>query len=387
MTVSGQLPSAIGIGRKQAALTIQETTIGVRVGAINTGRRVDIISGKITETSERIEKVNKRQTANINERLQGKNSGSFELEMYAVCAAIGVAPDWRDLLRAAGFAETVNVGVSVVYNPTNTLITSGFLLDSDVAGQYGNGCVVESVKISVKGSAEARIAFSGMVADVARAGCSTVPVAEGAGQPVITVANARNFLAGSFVQFTGDTNAGAGYEVTASDVVLNEITITPVLLVGVAGGAEVVPFIPDLPTVGTPLVGIAGSLVFAGATIDITDAEITVENVVNTNMDQFGETSYTRAELVDQRVNASFTLFGTKAQIVQWANSARFENGLAVLVIGNATPNRIEVRMPKFEFNLDELDIPEVEQIMIKATGIAMKTNLVNDSIQIKTSY
>jgi hypothetical protein len=189
------------------------------------------------------------------------------------------------------------------------------------------------------------------------------------------------------VQFTGENNGGAGYEVTASDIALNQITISPALVSGLSAGAEVVPFIPDLPTAGTPLVGIAGSLVFAGATIDITDAEITVENVVNTNLEQFGETSYSRAEIVDQRVNASFTLFGTKAQIVQWANSARFENGLAILVLGTATPNRIELRMPKFEFNLDELDIPEVEQIMIKATGIALKTGLVNDSIQIKTSY
>lgn len=55
----------------------------------------------------------------------GRKYGTMAFDVYLKgSGAAGTAPDWGPLLQACGFAETVNAGMSVVYQPASTGIKS-----------------------------------------------------------------------------------------------------------------------------------------------------------------------------------------------------------------------------------------------------------------------
>lgn len=388
MSVAGTTPNVMGVGRKQAVLVVPESAIGTLSGALTTGKRVAILGASIDETVERSEVNNKRETPNITTRLTGKTSGKWNVDMHLLCgASAGSSPDLAQFLKSAGFTETLNGGVDAQYALNQSAMTTfGLLLDNDNSSQLAHGCVTESIKIKFDGNNPAKISFSGKSASVKRTGTSTLSGVEIVGQTVLSVTEAECFNVGAYVQVGTDNNSGDGFKITNVDTSLNTITINTGLLIEGASGAVVGPVIPVITMNGTPISGILGAVTLGGTTLEVTEGEIEIELMINDTLDKFGSESYDAVTLVDRRVKANLTLFGNRDGLLQWMRSKAFSSASLVITIGTTSPNKVLVTMPYFEMDLSAVEIPEVDQNMIKISGVALKSS-GNDELTLKMSY
>lgn len=99
----------------------------------------------------------------------------FEVEMVA-SGALGTAPAWGSVLRACGFSETINAGVSVVYAP----VSANFDAVSIVCNQDGVSHKMLGARGSVRIAMNAlgipvlRFSFTGMYVAVVDAAAPTL---------------------------------------------------------------------------------------------------------------------------------------------------------------------------------------------------------------------
>jgi len=99
---------------------------------------------------------------------------SFEVEI-AGSGAAGTAPAWGPLLRACGFAETVNASTSVVYNPISATFPSVYIyLNQDGVLHKMRGCRGDvNLVFNAKQIPKLQFTFTGMYVAVADAAAPT----------------------------------------------------------------------------------------------------------------------------------------------------------------------------------------------------------------------
>ena len=383
MSIQGETIPDQAIGRKQSGLLLEETSVGVLAGALSAGDRFDILSLNLTDTLEKIERVDKRQTANISEVVAGKRSVAWESESYVLCAAAGVAPDVDKILRGAGLQPTVDSGVSVTY-AFGALEPFAILSDNEAVSQLAHGCVAETVEFSFDGTSLAKVSASGIASYSVRCGTNTLSGDEAAAQTELSVTDADFFKVGAFIQVGADNNSGDGYKITAVDTGANTITVTPALVTGASSGDAVGPCMPSGATTGNPIAGIVGDATFNSATLCVIDGTLSVANEFGSEQDKFSVQSYESSPVVtDRRVNADLTLYGKRSNFLHWVNSDSVTGAPLVITIGDTAPNRVVITMPLFVQDVENLDIPETEFVTMKITGKGLK-NAGNDELSVK---
>lgn len=384
MTIENETVPQQAIGRKQSAMLLAESAIGTVSGNFSDGDRIDILNANISETLDKIERVDKRQSANIAEVVAGKRSATWETESYVLCAAAGVEPDIDKVFDGASMEGTVVGSTSVTYNFADTLTPFALLVDNEIASQLAYGCVTESLAINFDGTGLTRISASGIASYAVRTGTSTLSGNEAAAQTELSVTDASYYEVGGYVGVGADDNSGDGYRITAVDEGADTITVTPALAVGASSGDVVAPIMPSGTTTGTPIPGILGSVTFGGDTMCVIDGSITINNEFGSEQDKYGVQSYTADPvLTDRRVVADLTLYGKRSNLLKWVQSRTVTGASMVINVGDTAPNRLVITMPLFVQDLTNLDVPETEYVTMKITGKALK-NAGNDELSIK---
>ncbi len=386
MSLTGSTAPAWGIGRAGRALLIPETALETIADLTTGAKAVALLSGSGTRTQGRIERTDRRAYPGIAERITGKNSISWALEGYAMCAAAGVAPPLQQIFAMSGWSETIDGGVSTTYAPSilaSNFDSASILFDFENHSQLVQGAYCEEFALSFDGAGPAKIKASGIASVLYASSTSTLSGNEAAAQTTLSVTDAEYFEAGSYVQVGADTNSGAGYKITAIDTGGNTITVTPALAVGASSGDTVAPIFPSVATTGTPISGNLGSLSVGSVSLTAMSGSVTVSNTLDTTAGAFGIDRYNRAVKVDHRVKVSMECYATNDNLIMLQRSKLFANQSSILTLGTTAPNRIVMTMPYLEFDVANVNNGQDGGQMFTLNGIA-KWSSGNDDLTIK---
>jgi len=383
MSVSGSAAPLQGIGRAQKGLFITETAFET-IAALS-GTRFDFLSFDAKLEQERAERVDKRQYPGLFETICRKQGITYGIEAYLLpSGTAGTAPDIDLLLEAIGFTGTNVPATSETYALRNGVSSFSLLRDSENVSELLHGCLGEEMKISFDGTDDAKIAISGKASDMKRTGTTTLGAILNATDTTATVTEAEYFEVGGYIQFVGDAGP---YKVTAINTATNVITFTPAAATGAANGSTVSPVIPTGSTAGTVVCGNFGSLTVGGNTLTATSGEITLTNNIWTTDGIFGRNRYSsNFALTDRRVAFSFDLYADNVNLLEYFRS-RSTNGTGTsstalaLALGTSAGSICTVNLPKSQFDVVPLNVPDEDGNMIQITGKALASSSGNDEM------
>jgi len=386
MSLSAVVPPSWGIGRAGRCLIIPETALET-IADLTTGvKAVSLLGGGATRTQERIERTDRRAYAGISERISGKKATSWDMEAYAMCAAAGVAPPMQRIFLSAGWAETIDAGVSTTYAPAITAaswVSTALLFDCENVSQLAHGCYVEEFSFSFDGTGPCKFNASGIASVEYQEATSTLSGAEAAGQTTLSVTDAEYYEVGGYVQVGADTNTGAGYKITTIDTSGDTIIVTPALAVGASSGDKVAPFFPVVAVTGTPISGNTGTVTIGGVTMAVLSGKVTVSNTLDTTAGIFGADRYNQAVKVDHRVKVSLECYATDANLIMNQRTTLFANQSSTIALGTAAPNRILMTMAYLEWDVSNINHSGDGGQLFTLEGIA-KYSSGNDDLTIK---
>lgn len=379
------------IGRRQLVALKTETAIGVFPDDATGYTQAKFLTFNITKGQDRTDRSDKREFRNAFERIAGKKSNTFDSECYMLTpAAAGSPPDINKMLITHGFAETVNVGVSVDYDMTDAVNTFALISDTGNLGEFGYGGIVQELKFSLDGSAPSKISMSGMLSDAARAGCDIILVTttSGAGPKTIEPTDINLFQPGAIVQklagISGaDNNAGVGMGISSADYTAGTFVTPSTLGVAWEAGDTIAPLIPDTATTGEVLSGIIGSIDIGGFSLCVVSAEITSSLEVDDDRGCYGADTYSNIFATNQKVSFSMKAYATKDQLAYLVNGPEFLELPITLKAGTAAPDMWTFYMPRAELDVSKIDVPEVNQVMIDISGVALDTATGNEALKV----
>ncbi len=288
MSILGTAAPLQGIGRAQKALYIPETAF--ETIASLTGTRLDIKSFTAGLSKDLRDRNDKRQYPGIFERIEGKQSGTFELASYMLpSGTAGTPPDISPLLEAIGFLHSNNPAVSDTYQINDSATAFSFLNDLENYSELMHGALGTQLKLSFGGDADGMITISGKYSDIKRTGTTTLAAILNATDVTATVTEAEYFEVGGYIQFDGDVGP---YKITAVDTATNVLTFSPAAATGAANGSTVSPVIPTGTTAGSPLSGIYGSVTLGGVTASVLSGDVTIDFNVQTADGEYGRNRY-----------------------------------------------------------------------------------------------
>lgn len=371
-------------GRQQRFYAQRETTYGTYV-APTSGSALKVLKSTMVKDIERRPRMDARQTASLLEQITGIITVDWSLECYVLPSGVaGTPPDAHDLLFATLGGYTNTPSTSDLYFPVDGQTfdassgTASLSLTREFNSSVSQRCVgapIESVKIELKGGDEPKFTFAGWARDMFSTGTSTLSVGASGGDGTVTVqpADARNFNVGSIVQVGTSNNSGAGHLISAVNTSSGLLTISGSTITGTqAIGAAVIPYVPTETTAGSPISYTLGTLSLDGSTsvptANIVSAEINYANKWKPFKDQAFNPTVPDAVKAYREVSGTLTL---KARSDVILNLGRYEQVVAtqrpvVLTAGTTAGSRMVVTMNQVEFGKVELDVPDVEEGLIK---------------------
>lgn len=389
------------LGRQQRFYCVREATFGTFVPPLSTSA-MKVMKSTFTKEIERRPRSDARQTASLLEQITGMTKVDWSMDCYAVpSGTAGTPPNIHPLLFGA-MGTYVNVAAtSDTYSPvdlqnftssTGTGTCSLVREFNSTASQRITGAWVEGFKLDLKGGDEPKFAFTGGGRDLFTTGASTLSVATTGGDSSVTVvpADARNFNVGSLIQVGTSNNTSAGHLVSAVNTSTGVLTISGSTITGVqAIGASVIPFVPVETTSGSPISYTLGSLSLdgtsSGPTANIVSAEIQYANKWKPFTDQAFNVTVPDAVKQFREVTGTLTI---KARSDMINNLALYEQLVAttravVLTSGSTAGNRMVVTMAHVEINKAALDVPDVDEGLIKLPFTALGSSGA-DEIQVQ---
>ncbi len=242
---------------------------------------VDIVSAfDITypfQVPEYTNSKEKAQTRDVLDRCQGKwPAGEWGFSTNVRPNGPGIVPAEDKLVYGATCKRTIDPGVDVAYDPDliKPSFTIWFLIDHTMV--FCHGATVGGAELSL---AECALewAWNGKFMRMGHVGTTDLTFAVAPAQDEAAVVDARQYSVGGFIVLadqTGaivDDNGGAGYQITAVDVDVNTITVTPVFVVGAASTGIVAPLDPGGSVVGERLQSKSAVVSFDGTDKAILD--------------------------------------------------------------------------------------------------------------------
>ena len=301
----------------------------------------------------------------------GKWSGSF----YIKPQAVGTPPDIIALLTAAMGAYSNDPGVSDAFTLADIVAAATsslqFMHVVDAHwSQFASGAWVEQMVINIPGNGIPTIDFSG---GFARFGCcyrDDIAGAEATGQTEIGIDDASRgcVIAPAMCEFEGDDNGAAGYSVTAHDNTAGgaHFDITPAIAgAGLAGGAEILPFVLAQTVAGTILSATECALTFGAIAPGFIKPKVTLETGIGPS-DKEATTEYPSGiELVSERVvETEISMYFTDtalgfSPLVGFAHDGTTYD-VDIRVGADTAAKRFKINLPKSRLDITQSDLGEI---------------------------
>lgn len=320
--------------------------------------------------------------------VNGHRAGTWSMATTIAPAAVGVAPDIGELLKAAFGAETIVGGTSTTYVLNSACPLSLQLAETigDEEGKVANGCWIETVTISVQANAVIEATFSGGFASFGKVSKSVVDAIAATAQATVVLAAASSgrITVGARIEFDETDNSGAGFLVTAVADDQVTLTVSPNIDVQVEADSEAIPLQVSQTLVGTPLTAVACDLSIGGESVNFVSGTVTLatgiapgEPIANSDRPTIlfrGRRAVTMEGVV---------YYDTAANRFDWLQQTDPAVTVAwILRIGPATAgSRATLNAPAAELDMTAADIPGSEALMKTFTATAHQSAAANDEL------
>lgn len=372
-----------------------ETTFDTFV-AVAAGDAVGFIESEINPTQEWVESEEHVGTASLQTEIESVRGGTWSMKCYLKSEAAGTVPE-TNILFGVGFNGTVTSGGSEVIYP----------FDSDAAPQslqlvryigdqfceWANGACIEQIMFEQEPGQPPTVTFSGSFTSYgflkgnAQVDATTYTGAETTVS--LAAADAYKIRQGARVAFGSDTGtSGAGYLVTAVSADGLDLTISPAVVTGFAGGSTVTPIVPTGTYSGTIQTGIAsGFSIDAGTTeLGFISGSVTVETGFHLLS---GEASSAEASCVSpgkRLVSAEFSFY-FKDENAQMDGKGWTGQGHDVLFrMGSSAGVNFKLDMPNMRFNPMVMTVPQFEEATYTISGKARQSAAPDDECRLVLS-
>lgn len=343
------------------AVTKPSGTHALRITDFSFGRpvgRVDVPDRKGTRS--RIER-GKLRTPVQPWRLEG---------LVRLSGSAGTAPELANVLKHTTGAEAVSSGVSVTYSflkDMSALSASIYGFHSSVLeGVYG--AIVQNFSLTWSGDDAVRWSASGVAKDYINAG-NTLANGAGSSATALVVDDADFFTPGAVISIGGDTNSGAGYQVTAVNHATETLTITPAATWD--DDDAVAAYVPTGTYAGSPIYTPSGSISFDNGSSTTTDlgGTLTVATGLDLVNDEHGTTSASDVKNSGMREVTATVDFYVKEDETWLANNWRRKVAQGFIkTIGTTAGSIITINGNQVEIDPDATQTSDADAARYSAT-------------------
>lgn len=312
----------------------------------------------------------------------------------------GIQVLWKSVLGQ----ETISSGV--IYDPgADPSVTFTMLECGDHWAKQMVSSFVESAEISLPGDGEAMVTFngSGKEAIMVGIGKSTTTNAGGNTVTLATATDAYRFPVGSYVMIiktdgtsrSTDTPVGSPRKVTAANTISGVITVDGAALTSDSDGASLTPvflayYEPPTPAaINNPITGLVGSI-----TIDIASSADCVRSATLTLTNNHEKVDYCFGSdslhapgfVAGGKLQAELSLeINLDAPLLEFYNKLRaFSTAVVTMNLGDTASRYFKVYLPKVQFSIPEVSVPESGSIPVTFDGLAYATSLTaRDEVQV----
>lgn len=351
------------------------------------GERIDFLSSSMEFTIERKDRMDQKQTRSISQdRITGKHTISWSVESYLASAQSNdAAPNLDPFFKCAmggTFGSNTYALTSVNDLPSLRLMREA----NGVLSEAIYGAWVEEMTISGSGGDIPKVSFSGGGTHYALTGTST-EVATGANACTVTTGEGHNFMVGSLVTVSGQ-----------SDTTVTAIATDVLTIAGSSFTGAVIPKVPTAAAISPPNAvtnGVSGSFSLDGVTTyPITSFNVTLTNGIKPIEDEAlaeGPTDFiagyrTVSGSVVVRAKKSDLLALTRRLTYSSGSTRDFDDVPIVITLGpDGTNTDVVITMATAELEFGAIDIPEAEEAMLNIPFRALaSSSVLSDEITLK---
>ena len=364
-----------GVGWNRTGYVVKEATKGTYVKPL-AGHGCKFLDFKIAYDQERRDREDARTTRDVLERISGLKKVSWQLESYL--NPVGTATtawDIGDLFECAmGGTPTVSGSVQYGQSDSQAMPTASISHQvSQVFAEAVAGAWVDECTLSIKGGEDPTVKFSGGAMSYVWTSYTTVNGEQVAGTSLI-VTDADAISVGSCIQVGANTNAGAGFWVTAK----SGTTLTLDVSLDSAANDDVLPFFVTPTTGGSPIAGaLAGTLKFGATSLPISEFTVTHKNAAKPYEDQAFVTNVEDVTYVWREVMGEIKCLARRDLLIYRANAINSISSTKDLevVFGTTAGYKLKVDCNQIELGRADMDVPRGEvsvlTIPFKALGSA----------------
>ena len=331
--------------------------------------------------------------------IPGKTETSWTIPgLFNIDTTLGAAspleidPGLRVLFKSAFGDEDTTSGHLVYTTATDPDTTFTIFEVGDQWCKQAPGGFVEGMTLNFPGDGNANLEFSGSAKTSTFVGIDQSVVDNNGGNTVtINASNWRRFPVGSKVMIieadgvtrSADTPNGSAREVTANNGA-GLITVDGAVLADADGSSTPIYlayYEPESPTaINDTQSGLKGSITIAGLTQDC----VRSANLVLTNNHElinfcFGEEGLA-GPLFTPGGRADFELtleLNMTSELLEFINGlADFVGENVVIILGDSTSRHLQVTMPKVQFPIPEVSVPDTGTIPVTFVGTCTQTAL-----------
>jgi hypothetical protein len=401
---SGNASSAL----EQRFYVKKEVTRGLFVPPIDADFFFTIGGGSINHTQAITPSAHKSGRDNLT-FIKEKKVAEFSLPAYfnvdtGVAAGTSeLDPAMRVLWESALGYELVSSGVHY-NNSAVPAITFTMLECGDMWAKQIVGCFVDSAEISLPGDGQSQVTFAGAGKEAIVCGIAKSEATNAGGNIVtVPVADVYRIPVGAYVMIikndgttrSADTPAGSPRKVTAVDNATGVVTVDGAALTADSDGTVMAPvylsyYEPASPTaINNPQTGLQGSFTCDLLTIDCVRAV----NITLTNnhervdycfgQDALGGTYFVPAGRLQVDLSVEINFSG---EVLEFYNKIRlFQSADVDVVLGDSATRHVKFELPKVQFNVPEIAVPESGSIPVSFEGVAYATALsAGDALTVK---
>ena len=361
-----------------------------------------VLNASFTPAQERKVRDDARSSRSALEQITGKKSASWTVESYVLpSGSQGVAPNLGPLFKGVMGTETVTSSTRVTYSLNTNQDLGSFTLTqffNDTFMETLTGCYVNSMTISVAGGEEPKVTFDGESSGLyipttsspntsqANAG-ETFATVDGGGTSAtfnVHTGEGKNFRPGSVISIGADRNK------IVRSVSGDAITVDSSF--NFADDDDVKPCAPDstdtpaFTTAGSPIAGILGSLVLAGASdpLPITSFEVTVANNNKAISDEAfvaGTSDYVPGF---RDVTGSLSIRCRRDLAIEIGRRLDFGTQSILVTCGDTAGKKLIIEIDDAEFEVAAVETPQSDEVVIPMSFRALATSDGEDEIVIK---
>jgi len=323
--------------------------------------------------------ADRRGTRSQMERIEGRHSATWAVTvLFRPSGSLGVTPDFADLLEMTFGTETVTPDTSVVYTPLKDMtgLFATIYRDLTTMHEFVYGAIVQNCRISWRGNDLITLAFSGVAKSFGETG-TTTSASQQSNTVTLTLADADFLSKYSIVQIGTQTNAGAGYQITAAPNFTSEV-VTLEAATTWASGASVTPFLPTASFTGSPVYGKKGSLSLTGdsTTVNFLGGWVNFATGLDLLNEEVGSENPTDVIMTGRRgVTMQLDFLARKDETYYMSHFRRKTSKDIRVLLGDTAGSIMQIDADNVEIDPAVREVPETGLIRVSLPGVGLGTS------------